>query len=536
RRQRRVLWAVVLIAVLLILALTPPLLNVGRYQRRILSSMSQSLGRPVHLDSVQLHLLPVPGFTISNLVVSEDPAFGDEPTIRANTVVAQLRISSLWKRRVEFSRVLFQNPSVNLVRNANGRWNLESVLLHASQVDTAPTAQQQAGPAPRFPYIEATGGRINIKLGEEKMPFALTEADFALWLPSPQVWRVRLVGKPTRTDSNIGDPGIMRLEGSLQRAANMGDVPVNLQASWHDAPLGEASRLVTGDDRGWRGTLHADASLQGPLAAAVLRTNITLDDLRRADFVPSRSLDVSLKCSSTADLPAASLRDVSCLIPTDEGKPPIQLTAASVDLANPFQAPADLEAEKLPVRWVFGWARLFSPRIPSSNVPGTLDAVIDHAGGSSPSPWSGTVGLTLAGTLHRSNGELLTPKAEAETPPQGFAASLTSTGNNWQLVLPPTPLRLGPSAELTVSAQASPAGYSFTANGNASPAQIAAIAHALPQLGDGAATTATTTASANTVGPVALSCSRSWSGGQSCGTIQPPAPPARRPTKRHRTR
>ena len=300
----------------------------SRYQRRIVTSMSESLGRPVHLDNVTLHLLPMPGFTLQNFVVSEDPAFGNEPTIRANEVIATLRVSSLWQRRVEFSRVKFENPSVNLVRSADGRWNLENVLLHASHVDTAPTAQQRPGPAPRFPYIEATGGRINLKLGQEKMPFSLTDADFALWLPSPQVWRVRLEGKPTRTDSNIGDPGTVRVEGSLQRAARMQDVPVDLHASWYDAPLGEASKLVSGDDRGWRGTLHADVWLQGPLGSAALKTKTTLVDLRRADFVPARSLDESISCASSADLPAVQLTNLACTMPIEDAEPHRDCSAA----------------------------------------------------------------------------------------------------------------------------------------------------------------------------------------------------------------
>ncbi len=86
RRRQSVMMAVALILVLLLLAITPPLLNVSRYQRRIVTSMSESLGRPVHLDNVTLHLLPMPGFTLQNFVVSEDPAFGNEPTIRANEV------------------------------------------------------------------------------------------------------------------------------------------------------------------------------------------------------------------------------------------------------------------------------------------------------------------------------------------------------------------------------------------------------------------------------------------------------------------
>ncbi len=212
----------VVVAAVLLLALTPPLLNVNRLKRRIATSISLSLGRPVELDGVTMHLLPVPGFTLQNFVVSEDPAFGSEPIIRANTVDVTLRPSSLWRRQVEIASMTFEQPSLNLVRNQAGEWNVQSLLMHAAQVNTAPTAQRRAGPAPRFPYIEASGARVNLKLGEEKKPFSLTDADFALWLTSPQEWRVRLKGTPTRTDTNMFDPGTVKLEGSLKRAATMG--------------------------------------------------------------------------------------------------------------------------------------------------------------------------------------------------------------------------------------------------------------------------------------------------------------------------
>src|SRR5579875_883930 len=174
-RRRRLLWAGAVVLLLAILGFALPLVSANQYRGKIAESMSKSLGRPVHLDNVSLHLLPVPGFTLQNLVVSEDPAFGAEPTIRANTVEATLRLSSLWRRPVEFSTVRFVEPSVNLVRNADGRWNLSDLLLHASRVNSAPTGQRHAGPAPRFPYIEATSGRVNVKLGAEKLPYSLTE-------------------------------------------------------------------------------------------------------------------------------------------------------------------------------------------------------------------------------------------------------------------------------------------------------------------------------------------------------------------------
>ena len=218
KRKRRLLWGLVFVVVGVALVLTPPLLSVGRLRLGIAKRMSASLGRPVHLDDVNLNILPVPGFTLTNLVVSEDPAFGAEPVIRANKVTASLRVSSLWRRQVEFGTVSFQDPSVNLVRNADGRWNIESILLHAAQSEVEPTGKETPGRMPRFPYVEATGARVNVKMGAEKLPYSLTEADLALWLPNPKEWRVRLQGKPARTDTNVSDTGMLTMEATLARA------------------------------------------------------------------------------------------------------------------------------------------------------------------------------------------------------------------------------------------------------------------------------------------------------------------------------
>src|SRR5580698_770725 len=258
---RRLLYLAFAALALLLLILLPPYISLNRYQKRIANSISDSLGRPVHLDKVVLNLLPLPGFTLENFVVDEDPAFGSEPVIRANSVRATLRLSSLWRRRVEFSTISFTEPSVNLVHSASGKWNLESILLHAAHIDAAPTAQKRAGAAPRFPYIEATGARLNLKLDHEKTPISLTEADFALWLPDPQQWHLRLQAHPARTDTDVSDTGTVQLEGTLGRAASLGQVPISLSGQWRNVPLGAASRVLLGRDAGLRGymTLLANA-------------------------------------------------------------------------------------------------------------------------------------------------------------------------------------------------------------------------------------------------------------------------------------
>ncbi len=254
KKSGRKWWMLAAVVTLLLLVLIPPFLNINRFRRRIAVSISGSLGRPVHFDNVGFRILPTPGFTIENFVVGEDPSFGDEPFLRADTVTATLHISSLWRGHLEFATISLDEPHVNLVRNAAGQWNIESVLLQASQIRTAPTGQRSAGGLPRFPYIEATQARVNIKLGEEKMPFSLTDAKLSLWLSQPETWHVRVEARPLRTDMNANDTGLVQVEGTFQRAATLSAIPLNLSASWSAAQLGDVSHMLLGQNAGWRGS------------------------------------------------------------------------------------------------------------------------------------------------------------------------------------------------------------------------------------------------------------------------------------------
>jgi len=534
--RRRLLWAAGAVSLLLLLSLTPPLMNVNRLRRRIATSMSASIGRPVHLDGVSLHLLPIPGFTLQNLVVSEDPAFGDEPVIRAMKVEVTLRPSSLWRRQVEISTIRFEvddngsAPNLNLVRNAQGQWNLQSLLMHAAEVDTAPTAQSTPGPTPRFPYIEATGGRVNIKLGEEKQPFSLTDADFALWLPKPEQWRVRLEGKPMRTDTNAADTGTVRLEGQLQRAATMGEVPVDLRASWYNAPMGEASKLLMGVDAGWRGTLLVDATLLGPLSAARLTTTVHVNDLRRADFVPARSLDLSAECSGQLDVQSAVVTSPSCSLPTPVpagGKQPGQVAAVAdrVDLAALHSRGFGMTGVRLgmtnvPDGWLLDWARLFSRRIPAGESPqGAVGGTVLFERGDERMPPS------LQGSAHGEvKGLLPWQKQDADAGMHPVELSFEHRG----VLLAPIAITSS-EAPLTLSGEATPAGYSLHLAGTATAAQLNTLRGLLPPLGDGMDTALPElTDGGSKPLKVNLTCTRAWGAEQTCTAAAEPAKPARR--------
>ncbi len=214
---------------------------------------------------------------------------------------------------------------------------------------------------------------MNVKLGEEKKPFSLTDAAFALWLTSPQEWRVRAKGTPTRTDTDISDPGVVKLEGSLKRAATMAEVPVDLTVSWVGAPMGEASKLLSGQDAGWRGNLSVEASLRGMLGAVKLVTSFHLEDLRRSEFVPVAAMEVRAECRGTLDVTAVVVKDPDCAVttPIAEGAKVAGRVVAIADSVD-FSDMSGVEAAgmrvgmtNVPNAWLLDWVRLFSQRIPA---------------------------------------------------------------------------------------------------------------------------------------------------------------------------
>ena len=136
-RSRR--GAAAIAALVLVLFLFRP--AVYRLRNRISSSIGSALGRKVALDNARVHLLPRPGFDLEGLVVYDDPAFSAEPMIRAQEVSAAIRLSSLLRGRLEIATLSATEPSINLVRSDDGRWNLASLLERNSQIPAAPTGK-----------------------------------------------------------------------------------------------------------------------------------------------------------------------------------------------------------------------------------------------------------------------------------------------------------------------------------------------------------------------------------------------------------
>jgi hypothetical protein len=549
---RRFVLVYYILLALLLLALLPPYISVNRYQRRIAESIGRSLGRPVHLDKVSLNLLPLPGFTIENLVVSEDPAFGNEPVIRAMSVHATLRVWPLWRRKVEFGTISFTDPSVNLVHLPNGKWNLESILIQAARIQAAPTTQKTSGPAPRFPYIEATGARVNFKQGQEKMPFSLNDADFALWLPNPQEWHLRIEAHPMRTDTTISDTGLLRIEGTLGHASTLSEVPINLDAEWSLAPLGEFSHVLLGRDAGVRGDMNLTAHTQGTVGNSTVTARLRLERLRRADFVPANLLSTDLQCRSTATGSFHAFPDVACAWTPSGSNQPITLKAQVPDVRDLNSATISFATENLPVPATINWLRTLSARLPADlTAQGTINATLEPT----PLPsfdahWDAHLNAALeAGdvTLASPQSGLTTPLTIGDIELHSSPTTTPAIARNRRTAAPspagfalaPTTLDLGGKDPATLEARINANGYTLHLSGMVVLDRLTALGRAIPQLGDGlqkvlpVASDETSTAprSASPV-RVDLTATRTWGGAQTWqDNTARPATAARRKTR-----
>lgn len=322
-------------AVLAVLFLARP--SAYHLQSRVVRSISTTLGRAVEVSSVHWRFLPRPAFELENVVIHDEPAFGAEPLLRSPEVIASLRIGSLLRGRILISSLNLSDASLNLTRSANGEWNIEDLLQRTSSINVAPTGSGHRAAEPAFPYIEATDARVNFKSGEEKLHFALTDAKFAVWQESENSWGMRVQARPIRTDANLTDTGVIKLTGTWQRSAFLHQTPVQFAWDWSRGQIGQVSKLVSGNDPGWRGEIELSGQASGTPDALNIKLDNAIDDFRRQDVLVSDDLKLGFHCGGNYSLVSASISNLDCTAASGEGT--LELTGdlgagAAFSLAN----------------------------------------------------------------------------------------------------------------------------------------------------------------------------------------------------------
>jgi len=79
RIQLGLKWLGAVCALVVAAGIAAPFLGADRYAEQIRTSLETALGRRVEFGDVRFNLFTGPGFSISKVVIQEDPAFGREP-------------------------------------------------------------------------------------------------------------------------------------------------------------------------------------------------------------------------------------------------------------------------------------------------------------------------------------------------------------------------------------------------------------------------------------------------------------------------
>ncbi len=361
--------------------------GADRLRWRIVRSISLAVGRPVQVGYVSLRFIP-PGFQINKFAIQDDPGFSAEPMLRSDEVVARLRVTSLLRGRLEISRLELTDPSLNLVRNGEGHWNVETILERAAQTPVAPTSKAKSESRPAFPYIEADNGRINFKIGQEKKANALTEADFGIWQDSENSWGMRLKARPVRTDFNLTDTGILRANGTWQRAASLRETPLQFTLEWDQGQLGQLSKFVSGNDKGWRGTLTIDSSLSGTPAALKFDTTASIQDFRRYDLLSGSAMRVAAHCSGMYSTIDRSISALDCVAPAGDGL--ISVRGGIQHISQPLLYSIQLKLKNVPASSVMALVRRAKKNIPDDlAAEGRVDANLSLERTEDGAEWAG---------------------------------------------------------------------------------------------------------------------------------------------------
>jgi AsmA protein len=249
-----------LVAVLFALAAAVLLLvDVNQYRDQIQAQMEKRLQRKVTLGTMGLRLLPL-SIRIQDFSIGESPEFASsKPFLSAREIHVTVGLFALLQKRVEVNSLQLLDPSVELIKNRDGKWNYLT-LGGSSQ-----SASSQGAPAISLDDFELQNGTIAVTDHQARKPRSVydridvTVKNYAPGQRFTADLRAHLPGKGKQEAALMveGIAGGTDLDGKLS-LAEVSAGPATISG---DGTLSSRGNLVTG-----KGSLKAtEARLKEPL-------------------------------------------------------------------------------------------------------------------------------------------------------------------------------------------------------------------------------------------------------------------------------
>jgi uncharacterized protein involved in outer membrane biogenesis len=127
RRTRIVAGAVTLLLLLVAGAVFVVSRNADNYRGQVQAVLAKRLGRAVSLGQLNLSLVPF-GLRVERAAIADDPSFhAARPFAQVDELYVRPRLLPLLRGRFELASVELREPAIELVRNAEGVWNVTTL-------------------------------------------------------------------------------------------------------------------------------------------------------------------------------------------------------------------------------------------------------------------------------------------------------------------------------------------------------------------------------------------------------------------------
>ena len=347
-----------------------------RLHRLLTAQIEAAMGRPVEVGSYNFSFWNGAVIEANSVTVGEDPRFGSEYFLRADSMSLRLRWRSLLRGRLDFATLSLAHPSLNLVRDSYGDWNVAEWLPRSAAA--APLPRTFTGPvlpsmATRFRRIEIEAGRINFKLVDRKLPLAFVGVTGTIETDRPGRWRMNLQAIPWRAAVVAQQVGTIQLSGEVGGTSSRLR-PAAFDLSWTNASLPDVLRLALGDDFGVRGALAVaiNARTEEKGDGWTFQAHANLDQVHRWDLAqrtdnPSLHMNAQLAWSPSA--PFVELTQVTLEAPRShvEAGGRIIWGRESKPLPRAIPAPQVVSSSgEIDAADLLAWARAFHPGVAES--------------------------------------------------------------------------------------------------------------------------------------------------------------------------
>jgi hypothetical protein len=351
----------------------------------LIAHLEASFGRPVEVGRFDFNLLDGARLEAKSITISEDPRFGHEYFLRADTLRAGLRWPALLSGRFEFGTLSLSRPSLNLVRDSQGRWNIEQWLPPASSSSSrsgfvGPPATPRSVSTARLYRIVVDAGRINFKQGDDKSPLALIGVSGRVDQDSTGRWALDLEAQPMRAGVELQEIGTLRLRGYVAGTSARLQ-PAELSLTWSNVSLADALRLSRESDSGVRGELSLDVSARvapsNSDSSSTSAARWTISGVARMTGfhgwgLPARNTDpaVNLSFDATWRLGEARTQVPKFLVQTPNSR---LLGDGEFDWAHGLRPELHFNSSSVGFADILAWYRALRPGVPGNlDLEGTL--------------------------------------------------------------------------------------------------------------------------------------------------------------------